>query len=848
MKIVIHQSLCGENNKAWDLIKTSMTDIGIAKSIAFKTDLQEHTGGLNWVPAVRGFVEGEYYLIMKTFEDTSLDVRRGRKFSHVLIIQKEELIKINNLQLIFNLLHKKINKEASIESISMEIDLKESIIDFQQPFLGRFNKLIHGFLNVKDYFNTIIWFGQESFDLAVVELWKRLTESERQNLNFGISFNNDITRSENINLITVPESIQSRFLKSDFFLIGKNDIHIPTELSEQILIGDQKARLRIDNFTKAIESKSLSRSDINPVSKGINTFENLDVISDLKKLNTLSHIIAQYSQSEGQGVQIKSHLVNRIAQIINSAEFSEIVVLRSFKYDSFKDSKDIISVALKEWVHKKIFQIKEKSTEYKIFFDTLFINKNSNWWDKTLEIELKLYLGKINSSKASVVYVWLTVDPNILIKINAFLDKSKESELSFLDMLSIKNGVQFINQLKVFSAQNKWYRLYAKILNNEFEFSKALLELLKIDQDENNLDAINIILHGKNPKLIVDFAVENGENRILIKSGELITETPKLLNAINVANINWQIIWLESIKNGNDIETGLKNINNVINELFDVVISENQISEELLVKISESRFANIISYPNRNALWSKIPLNAKNNFLKQTSSILLEQLSKNSTTKIPEDNVLSEYISKTGISDFLYYNRNNIKSVIPLFEKFTQLSDYNLRDYLNNYSGPINSLEAKQLGKVINNRNFYNAASIIHSKADKNNNWKFALSECHFILGFFQKAAISISGILSSVNIPTDQWWQSAEEIIVELYPNATSIVTVWKKAGGKESELIMSNTAANAWNDALFKLRRNNFKDITMNDLLKVIKKQYDNNSKFKIIFDLRKTYIKTN
>ncbi len=848
MKIVIHQSICGENNKAWDLIKTSMTDIGIAKSIAFKTDLQEQTGGLNWYPAIRGFVEGEYYLIMKTFEDTSEDVRRGRKFSHVLIILKEELIKINNLQPILNLLQKKINKEASIESISMQIDLKESIIDFQQPFFGRFNKLIHGFLNVKDYFNTIIWFGQESFDLAIIELWKRITEAERQNLNFGISFNNEISRNENINLITVPESIQSRFLKSDFFLIGKNDIHIPTELSEQILIGDPKARLRIDNFTKTIESKSLSRSDINLVSKGINTFENLDKICDLKKLNTLSHIIAQYSQSEGQGIQIKSHLVNRIAHLMNSSEFSEIVVLRSFKCESFKDSKNILSVALTEWIHKKIFQIKEKSTECKIFFDSLFINKNSNWWDKILEKELKLYLGKINLSKASLIYKWLTEDPNILIKINSFLDKSNESESSFLDELPIKNGIQFINQLKKITVQNKWYRLYAKILNDEFEFNKALTELLKIDQDENNFDAINIILHGKNPKLIIDYALENGGNRILIKSGELIHKTPKLINNINVANLNWQIIWLESINNGNDIETGLKNISKVIDELFDTVISGNQISEELLVKISESRFANIISYPNRNSLWSKLPLNTRINFLKKTSSILLEQLSKNSTTKIPEDNILSEYISQTGISDFLYFNRGNIKSVIPLFEKFSHLSDNSLRDYLINYSGQINAVEATQLGIIIYKRNFYNSANIINNKATKNNNWKYALEKCHYLLSFFSKATLHITGVLSSVNIPTNEWWQSAEDIIVELYPNAPSIVTIWKKAGGKESELIMSNTAANAWNDALFKLRRNKFKDITMNELLKVIKKQYEDNSKFNIIYNLRKTYIKTN
>ena len=221
MKIVVHQSLCGEKNKAWELLKTTMQDFGIAKSLAFKADLQEQTGGIHWIPAIRGFVEGDYFLIIKTFEDTSTEVRRGRKFSHVLIIHKGEIIKIDNLQPILNLLHGKIDKETSIELISIDVKLIETIIEHKPSFQGRFNKLAHGYLNIKEYSNTIIWFGQEDFDLSVVELWKRLNIDERKNFRFGISFHNDGIGSENVNLIAVPESIQSKFIKSGFFFAEK---------------------------------------------------------------------------------------------------------------------------------------------------------------------------------------------------------------------------------------------------------------------------------------------------------------------------------------------------------------------------------------------------------------------------------------------------------------------------------------------------------------------------------------------------------------------------------------------------------------------------------------------------
>src|SRR3546814_7387363 len=108
--------------------------------------------------------------------------------------------------------------------------------------LGKFNKLIHGYININSYKNTLIWIGQEGFDIAVIELWKRLTLIERQNFQFGIAFNNDHKGADGISLIAVPESVQSKFVKSDFFIIGKNDNHEPTELVEQLLIRSEESR------------------------------------------------------------------------------------------------------------------------------------------------------------------------------------------------------------------------------------------------------------------------------------------------------------------------------------------------------------------------------------------------------------------------------------------------------------------------------------------------------------------------------------------------------------------------------------------------------------------------------
>ena len=334
----------------------------------------------------------------------------------------------------------------------------------------------------------------------------------------------------------------------------------------------------------------------------------------------------------------------------------------------------------------------------------------------------------------------------------------------------------------------------------------------------------------------------------MIKSaGISCHNAPKHLKRMDVLNVNWQLIWAEAIENGNDIGAGLKEPEKEIYKLFDHLIGGNSVSERLIDKISRSEFGNLLMYPNRAILWGKLPLSVKDNFLNKTSSTLLEQLSKNATIEIPNDNILLDHISRKGVFDFLYYNRNNIKSVIPVFEKFSQLSDNNLRDYLSNFSGQIDAIDAARLGKFIAVRHFSNSAYKINSKASRTNNWKYALAECHHLMDFITKGILSFSGILSTVKISTDQWWQSTEELIIELYPNGTSLTTIWKKAGGKESDLLTKGTSSEIWGDVFYKLRKGHFKETTINDLLKEVKKQYGENYRFKIIYDLRKNFIKT-
>ena len=842
--MIIHQSIYGDVENAWSLIRTSQKDNSIAKSAALKTDLQEQTIGITWKPALRGFRFGDHFLIMKTFEDTTKGVRRGRKFSHVLMVKFSDIVRVNNLIPLFSLLIDVLDKNIAVEEIIMEVGDNGDLL---LPALeGRIAKMVNAYVHRSEYKNKILWFGQDYFDIAVNELWKLLTPAERELFQFGITFNNDYKESEGINLFAVPESVTNKFIKSDYFIIKKNDTHTSPSLLEKFLRGDQETIDRINYFESTLNCKTLLRSDIGAVEKYLETFENIATVTDLKKLNTLSHLVAKYSPKATLGEDFKDKLLKRIIFNLENTNYKSLLIFRMFKVDSFKNSQEKLSDILANYINKNILSTKSLTEDTSLFFENLKENSR-HWWDTKIIEELKKFFYVIDLKKAKVIYKLIDSDLTVFKKIGEFIDKSSEAEDKLISCMPAKLIEPVWAQLADFSKSNGWIKLYAHLLVKKYPIDECLNKLLKVDTDENFFSGLEVITNKKNKKSIIDYAVVNGDIRLIKICGEFCHEKPDLLNEIDPFNKNWQLIWYESIKFGNNIIDGLKNPTKVIFMILDGLIAGETILDFIIKEISESEFGNLIAYPNSSKIWTFVNGDAKANFLTKTSTALLAEFSRNSSFIIPPDPVIEKHISGKGLTDYLYFNRENIKSIIPVFKHFKHLNDLNLEYYLNHYNKELDAITAKKLGQLIYTRRFCRSAEVIYNKTRKDNNWKFALAECYHLFNFFTRGYLSFTGLIDKVKIPTAEWWDAAQEVITELYSNGNNLRTVWKNAGGKESDLLMTGSSADVWSDALYKLKYGKIKGITMNGLLKEIKKQYGNNKDVDLIYKLRSYYIKT-
>ena len=94
----VEQAIYGEIPGRGHGLRTSSTNAPIAAAIASKLDLPDVVppGVQAWSPFVRGFPVDDYYLLARTFLDSSAS-RGGMVLTHALIVSLDDMCKVETL-------------------------------------------------------------------------------------------------------------------------------------------------------------------------------------------------------------------------------------------------------------------------------------------------------------------------------------------------------------------------------------------------------------------------------------------------------------------------------------------------------------------------------------------------------------------------------------------------------------------------------------------------------------------------------------------------------------------------------------------------------------------------------
>lgn len=843
VKVEIHQALCGENendrSSGFSLLKTTLEDKTLAKKILPKTNLADlPSSGINWIPALRGFLVDQHFLIIKTYPDNSPKVRTGRLFSHVLIINKDDIGRVDDISTLLVYFNEQINKDSVICPIEYE-----SSNYFQSNYTSREKKVAQGIVSDK---RNIIWLGQSGFEDMVGKIWRGLDIDTRCKLNFGIQFNPTQVSIDKFNILATPENIAIQWRnRTDFYLIESQEPDTILSLAAKSILGDDGAKTQLKDFGNKIEAPSPSIEHLETWEWCIKATESLEKGQENKFADVIQllMLICTYSKDKNKGYVFKQKVLGVLINLLKStSDISEILYLRDVDFDAIKNADSILQQTLTEWYNKYLFDEKfNKKNPCISIADKLSDAKHTSiWWRESIKEGLGNKINYWEKDYAKICWLWFDKNSHTFNILSPFFPVyNKQIEQDLIDAFPRNVAADLLLDIASFAAKKKWYKLHAVAICEQHKAVHIVLnQQLAVDKDENSTDGFEYIASYFNPLDFIGETVHLNDERLWVISGRMLSKT-NFIERLNISYYGWHKIICNALLQNTPIEDLFQYPEFFTYNTLDTLLQGNEVPEEVWSLITKNQLTDIYYYEQRKKAWNILPLNVKRGFLQATAStyMKLDDDSPNIET------VLQDYLSQpTFLQEYFNQNKRNLPSILHLFDKVSITNQTLLANFIYEYNEQLPKLDAISLGKLVNQKKWEKCAENIYEKSKWNTSYRVALQECQSLLAFLSRLNISLSGWFTGIVITKDEWWDALCEIACDLFPKGPNDGNLWEKADGKASELHHNTTGEDAWRKAFAKLRKGGCKDITISKLLKAMKDRYDFNQELDRLIELYK------
>ena len=216
--ITVHQALFGDRHGAYSLLSSSCESQEVPRRLAPLTDLVDRpSNGVLTGAVTRGFFADGYYLLIKSFPDHSPNVRRGRVFSHALIVDEDAFYNIYDITRLMNYhLSKPDKKTASLQPIQVETN---SYSEVNASITKRTACAINALIKHTEFGNTIAWINTEGYFEWISCIWPALPNPVKLKIRIGVAFNPQKIKANSLNLVYIPQNIKQNWTNYSFKLI-----------------------------------------------------------------------------------------------------------------------------------------------------------------------------------------------------------------------------------------------------------------------------------------------------------------------------------------------------------------------------------------------------------------------------------------------------------------------------------------------------------------------------------------------------------------------------------------------------------------------------------------------------
>lgn len=596
MIATVHQALFGEHNRGHGLLASSLSE-SVMRSLLLVTDLPGSAipPNLQWEPYVRGYVAGNYYVLSKTFPDQNA-VRPGMVFTHVLLIDRLDILQINHLDEIFQLLPEKIHRSSSISSL--QVNIATSLPPKGTP--AGYSKVVHTLLTNPQ--STVIWVGNKGFTEIVQTLWANLWPSAREKFTFRISFAPQDIHDNPPTIVCVPESLASRWNRDQLVRITDEYQPNPSDemyLAEAFLIGLPDAK-PLRQFQYELDAFLPELTTLRLLGRSFNHMQEIDIgKNNIDHVRDLVRALRVLAPSPDNGLSIKEKVITRLRALTAQGTANDIKAVRNMILTPFPTATTFFAETVKAWMHHRLMVESERDPASVAELVGVAIADFSTDWATNLRSNLTTILESWDDQTARIVWRWWDKRSDLVHQLDNYIPEKASVEQSLANQCARNLPAQLGEAVLGFARKRNWLSLYGVACLSLYPPLIAIKKHLEVDRSPSFEVALRQLNKRLDAKTILEAALDIGENRLLRLAGEICAKEPSFLAELDLDSREWRVIWYESLLISKDPWKGIDEPSAMMNAVLRRVLEKQSIENSLLERLGETTYGDLTEHPER---------------------------------------------------------------------------------------------------------------------------------------------------------------------------------------------------------------------------------------------------------
>lgn len=790
----VEQAVYGEVPGRGHGLRTSSTNAPIAAAIASKLDLPDAVplGVQAWSPFVRGFPIDDYYVLARTFLDSSAS-RGGMVLTHALIVSLDDMCEAGSLTALFGWLAPSVT-DCPGSVATLELDTAGSIHAPAADLIGTANAL------TAQELVPVVRLGVERFEHLVDSLWKNLWPALRRTFAFRLSFDpKDVVEQPTPTLVCTPEQLQARWTKHR---IVKPDDQTPNSESAGILCGQRDVQpilaLAEDLGLEVHTIKELSKLErLHTLLSGGESFD--DLLAAIRLADGLSN-------QPMLGANIKDKLIGRFTALIPSAGCKQLLPMRNLALSGFASTRPVWS-AVELLVSNLEFAPTDDSDLMEMVTASVDEDLALPPWRAAVTAGLSTAARRDKPAISKAIWRWAERSHAAFASTLGTLpaDAAVEQRLArdVPKKLHVTTPAALLSPL----LKKRWLTAYGAALAATLPPLDATGQQLTVDKDPDHSAGLRSALRYASPPQTLECALVHKDSRLVELCADLAAAHPQILSNIRCDDITEQKVWGAAIGKNSSLWNAPSNAIGVRDTVLAQLAEGLPVDTDLLEVLAQTPLADLSASSERARLWSLLPALQRDCYLQATATGWLEVAAKSAVMTFPEAQLERAIMASSSLRSVLDRSSVAVDTRLAIVSSLPSFPEELFITWLNDLlrgTRTLSHANSEKLGRLTAARRWERVAKTLSDQlAGHRPDLMPGLRLCADLLGFYTRWTLGISKPNAM------EKWKALEEEIHERYPSGPDYSELWSRAGGKNADLPgRSQNGVTRWHIALSSVR----------------------------------------